>query len=77
MTWSLIGDIVMDVRFSARYFDSCWTFCQSADQYVTCHDIIYLSSGLFQWQSFVFVGRLYGRQCSLANDKPIQYCLMG
>ena len=58
----------MDVRFT-RSFDSCWTFCQSAGQYVkgsqssAPRDTIYLSSNLFQWQDFLFVDRLYGRQC--------------
>ena len=53
----------MDVRFKTQSFDFCWTFAQSADQYVMGRDTIYLSSDLFHWQSFLFVDRLYGRQC--------------
>ena len=47
----------MDVRFSTQSFDFCWTFCQSAGQYVKGRDTIYLSRDLFHWQSFLFVDR--------------------
>jgi len=41
--------------------DSCWTFCQSTDQYVkgsqsnAPHDITHLLSDLFKWQSLLIL----------------------
>ena len=53
----------MDVRFKLNLSISVGLLAQSANQYVMGRDTIYLSSDLFHWQSFLFVDRLYGRQC--------------